>query len=92
MKILLESELNSGNRYRVFQDEYDKTRKTLMHYAAELGFLRHENTCEETSPADDHDNRRSIETCEEKSHVASGIGNGRRERQCGGIFDQSYVT
>lgn len=39
MEILLESELNSGNRYRVFQDEYDKTRKTLMHYAAELGFL-----------------------------------------------------
>ena len=35
MEILLESELNSGNRYRVFQDEYDKTRKTLMHYAAE---------------------------------------------------------
>ena len=39
MEILLESELNSGNRYRVFQDEYDKTRKTQMHYAAELGFL-----------------------------------------------------
>lgn len=39
LEILLESELNSGIRYRVFQDEYDKTRKTLMHYAAELGFL-----------------------------------------------------
>ena len=39
MEIILESELNSRNRYRVFQDEYDKTRKTLMHYATELGFL-----------------------------------------------------
>ncbi|PFX12115.1 hypothetical protein AWC38_SpisGene23977 [Stylophora pistillata] len=39
LEILLESELNSGNRYRVFQDEYEKKRKTLMHYAAELGFL-----------------------------------------------------
>ncbi|XP_022806914.1 uncharacterized protein LOC111343975 [Stylophora pistillata] len=39
LEILLESERNSGNRYKAFQDEDDKTRKTLMHYAAELGFL-----------------------------------------------------
>lgn len=39
MEILLESELNSENRYEEFQDEDDKTNKTLMHYAAELGFL-----------------------------------------------------
>ena len=39
MEILLESELNSENRYEEFQDEDDKTSKTLMHYAAELGFL-----------------------------------------------------
>ncbi|XP_022777936.1 uncharacterized protein LOC111319424 [Stylophora pistillata] len=39
LEILLESELNSENRYEAFQDENDKTRKTLMHYAAELGYL-----------------------------------------------------
>lgn len=39
MEILLEGELNSGNRYEEFQDEDDETRKTLMHYAAEIGFL-----------------------------------------------------
>ena len=88
MEILLESELNSGNRYRVFQNEYDKTRKTLMHHAAELGFFScHKNTCEEMSPDDNHDNRKSTETCEEKSHVARGIGNKRREGRRGGLFD-----
>ena len=39
MEILLESELNTGNRYKIFIDEEDKTKKTLLHYAAELGFL-----------------------------------------------------
>lgn len=39
MEILLESELNSKNKYESFQDEDDKAKKTLMHYAAELGFL-----------------------------------------------------
>ena len=39
LEILLESELNSEDRYGAFQDEDDKTRKTLLHYAAELGFL-----------------------------------------------------
>ena len=37
--VLLESELNSGNRYESFRDKRDKTEKTLLHYAAELGFL-----------------------------------------------------
>ncbi|PFX15198.1 hypothetical protein AWC38_SpisGene20587 [Stylophora pistillata] len=39
LEILLESELNSGNRYEMFRDEDDKAGKTLLHYAAELGFL-----------------------------------------------------
>lgn len=39
LKILLESELNSDNRYQRFRDKEDKLRKTLLHYAAELGFL-----------------------------------------------------
>lgn len=39
LEILLESELNSDNRYETFRDEEVKTKKTLMHYAAELGFL-----------------------------------------------------
>ena len=39
LEILLESELNLGNRYETFRDEDDKTKKTLLHYAAELGFL-----------------------------------------------------
>lgn len=44
------------------------------------------------SPDDNHGNRKSTETCEEKSRVARGIGNKRREGRRGGIFDQSYVT
>ncbi|PFX13146.1 hypothetical protein AWC38_SpisGene22797 [Stylophora pistillata] len=39
LETMLESELNFENRYEEFQDEDDKTKKTLMHYAAELGFL-----------------------------------------------------
>ena len=39
MEILLKSELNEDNRYETFRDEDDKTKKTLMHYAAELDFL-----------------------------------------------------
>lgn len=36
---MLESDLNSENRYEEFRDVADKTRRTLLHYAAELGFL-----------------------------------------------------
>jgi len=39
LAILLESELNADNRYDTFRDDEDKTKKTLMHYAAELDFL-----------------------------------------------------
>ena len=38
LEILLKSELNANNRYEMFRDEEDKTKKTLMHYAAELNF------------------------------------------------------
>ena len=38
LEILLKSELNADNRYESFRDEEDKTKKTLMHYAAELNF------------------------------------------------------
>ena len=39
LEILLESELNSENRYEKFRDTGVKAEKTSMHYAAELGFL-----------------------------------------------------
>nr|XP_058957050.1 transient receptor potential cation channel subfamily A member 1-like [Pocillopora verrucosa] len=39
LEILLDSELNLENRYEVYKDEGDKRKKTLLHYAAELGFL-----------------------------------------------------
>ena len=39
MEIILESELNSSNEYQTFGDEEDNTRRTLLHYAAELGYL-----------------------------------------------------
>ena len=39
MEILLKSELNADNRYETFRDDEDNTKKTLMHYAAELDFL-----------------------------------------------------
>ena len=39
LEIMFKSELNEENRYETFRDEEDKTRKTLMHYAAELDFL-----------------------------------------------------
>jgi len=39
LEILLKSELNADNRYEKFRDCEDKTKKTLMHYAAELDFL-----------------------------------------------------
>lgn len=39
LEVLLESEVNSNNKYETFRDIEDKTKKTLMHYAAELGFL-----------------------------------------------------
>ena len=31
--------MNSGNRYETFRDVDDKTGKTLLHYAAQHGFL-----------------------------------------------------
>lgn len=40
LEILLESELNSDSRYKIFRDEEDITKRTLLHYAAELGFLQ----------------------------------------------------
>ncbi|PFX12860.1 hypothetical protein AWC38_SpisGene23112 [Stylophora pistillata] len=40
LEILLRGELNLGNRYETFRDVNDKTKKTLLHYAAELGFLK----------------------------------------------------
>ena len=40
LEILLESEVNSDNKYEGFRDREDRTKKTLMHYAAELGFLQ----------------------------------------------------
>ena len=54
----------------MFQDEYDKTRKTLMHYATELDFLHVTKTLV----------RKQVELAMEGE-----------KRQCGGIFDQSYV-
>lgn len=39
LELLLESELNSNNRYESFIDKEEKTEKTLLHCAAELGFL-----------------------------------------------------
>ena len=36
---MLGSELNFKNRYQTFRDETVKTKKTLLHCAAELGFL-----------------------------------------------------
>ncbi|XP_020624658.1 uncharacterized protein LOC110062135 [Orbicella faveolata] len=39
LEILLKSELNADNRYETFRDDEDKTKKTLMHYVAELDFL-----------------------------------------------------
>ena len=40
LEIMLESELNANNKYEIFRDEDDKTRKTFLHYASELGFLQ----------------------------------------------------
>lgn len=39
MEILLESELNLHKRYEKFRDTGDKAKKTLLHHAAEHGFL-----------------------------------------------------
>ena len=36
LEIILQSEINPCNKYQKFRDEEDKTRKTLLHYAAEL--------------------------------------------------------
>ena len=40
LEIILDSELNSGNKYELFKDEEDKTKKTLLHFAAEVGLLQ----------------------------------------------------
>ncbi|PFX32211.1 hypothetical protein AWC38_SpisGene2939, partial [Stylophora pistillata] len=50
LDILLESELSQGNRYKAFRDESDKSRKTLLHYAAELGFLHVSKTLVKKCP------------------------------------------
>ncbi|XP_058942043.2 uncharacterized protein [Pocillopora verrucosa] len=39
LEVLLDSEVNSDNRYETFRDKTDRRKKTLLHYAAELGFL-----------------------------------------------------
>jgi len=50
LEILLNSELNVDNRYETFRDEEDKTKKTLMHYAAELDFLHVTKTLAQKCP------------------------------------------
>ena len=39
LEVLLDSEVNSDNRYETFRDKTDRRKKALLHYAAELGFL-----------------------------------------------------
>ena len=51
LEILLESELNSNNRYESFIDKEDKTEKTLLHYAAELGFFHVTKTLVKKCPS-----------------------------------------
>ena len=51
MEILLESELSEDNRYETFEDEDDKAKKTLMHYAAELDFLHVTKTLVKKCPS-----------------------------------------
>ena len=50
LEILLKSELNADNRYQTFRDDGDKTKKTLMHYAAELNFLHVTKTLVKNCP------------------------------------------
>jgi len=50
LEILLKSELNADNRYEKFRDDEDKTKKTLMHYAAELDFLHVSETLAKKCP------------------------------------------
>lgn len=51
LNILLESELNLANRYDTFRDVNDKAKKTLLHYAAELGFLQVTKTLVKRCPS-----------------------------------------
>ncbi|CAH3156923.1 unnamed protein product, partial [Pocillopora meandrina] len=51
LNILLESELNFGNRYDTFRDVNDKAKTTLLHYAAELGFLQVTKTLVKRCPS-----------------------------------------
>ena len=50
MENLLKSELNANKRYETFRDEEDKTKKTLMHYTAELNFLHVTKTLVKNCP------------------------------------------
>lgn len=51
LEILLRSDLNLGNRYETFRDVNDKTKRTLLHYAAELGFLQVAKTLVKQCPS-----------------------------------------
>ena len=66
LEILLESELSSDNRYQRFRDKEDKLKKTLLHYAAELGFLHVTKTLVKKCPGllylktKDYKNKRAL--------------------------------
>lgn len=51
LEILLRSDLNLGNRYETFRDVNDRTKRTLLHYAAELGFLQVAKTLVKQCPS-----------------------------------------
>lgn len=51
LEILLRSDLNLGNRYETLRDVNDKTKRTLLHYAAELGFLQVAKTLVKQCPS-----------------------------------------
>lgn len=73
LEILLESELNSDSRYKMFRDEEDKKKRTLLHYAAELGFLQVTQTLVKKCPllAVSCENQRPARACEKKSCITS---------------------
>ncbi|PFX13148.1 hypothetical protein AWC38_SpisGene22795, partial [Stylophora pistillata] len=50
LEIVLDSELNTKSRYQTFSDETDKSQKTLLHYAAELGFFNVTKTLVKNCP------------------------------------------
>ena len=51
LEVILESELNSDKRYEAFIDKEDKMERTLLHYAAELGFLNVTKTLVKKCPS-----------------------------------------